>query len=55
MKITLLGFIGLIALGVLLLYVAKQLHEDHEKGTPSSYPTTDPNPPDSLPGIPDSQ
>lgn len=55
MKITLLGFLGLVALGALLLYVAKQIHEDHEKKMFSGNPMPDPNPPDSPPGIPDSQ
>ena len=55
MKITLLGFFGLVALGVLLLYVAKQIYEEHGKETLSGYPMPDLNPPDGLPGIPGSQ
>jgi len=44
MKITLLGVLGFVALGVLLLYVAKQIHEDHEKETRSGYTTPGPGP-----------
>lgn len=55
MKITLLGLLGLVALGAFLLYVITQIHEDPEKEIPSGYPMRDPNPPDSLPGIRDSQ
>jgi hypothetical protein len=42
MKITLLGVIGFLALGALLLYVAKQIHEDHEKEMMSGYTTPGP-------------
>ena len=45
MKITLMGVLGLVALGALLLYVAKRLHEDHKKGI-SGHPAADPNSPD---------
>jgi len=48
MKMTLLGFLGLVALGALLLYVAKQIHEDHEKETLSGYPTSSFKQPDTL-------
>ncbi len=37
MKITLLGVLCLVAVGVLLLYVAKQMHDDAEKETTSGY------------------
>jgi hypothetical protein len=66
MKITLLGVLGLVALGALLLYVAKQILEDLEKDTLSGCPTPDLNSFDALepdlyegeiglPGILDSQ
>lgn len=66
MKITLLGVLGLVALGALLLYVAKQILEDLEKETLSGCPTPDLNSFDGLgpdlyegeiglPGILDSQ
>lgn len=55
MRMTLLGVLALVALGTLLLYVAKQIHDDHEKETLSGYPTSDRNRPDGLPGILDSQ
>ncbi len=47
-KITLLGVLSLVAVGVLLLYVAKQMQEDHEKEMLSGYPTSSLKPPDTL-------
>lgn len=55
MKITLLGFLALVALGALLLYVANQIGEENDKETHSGYLMPDLNPPDTLPGIPGSQ
>ncbi len=48
MKITLLGVLALVAVGALLLYVVKQMHDDHEKGTISGGPTLGLDPPDAL-------
>jgi hypothetical protein len=54
MKITLLGVLGIVAVGVLLLYVAQQIHDEHERETISGCPP-DPNPPGGPPIIPGSQ
>src|SRR5260370_33509261 len=47
-KITLLGVLSLVAVGVLLLYVAKQMQEDQEKEMLSGYPTSSLKTPDTL-------
>jgi hypothetical protein len=44
MRITLLGVLGFAVVGAILLYVAKQIHNKHERETVSGCPTTDPNP-----------
>jgi hypothetical protein len=47
MKMTLLGVVGLVALGALLLYLAKHLHEDYEEEeTRAGYPAPILHPPD---------
>ena len=46
MKMTLLGVLGLIAIGALLLYIAKQIHEEHETEKRPGYPAPVLHPPD---------
>jgi hypothetical protein len=48
MKITLLGVLGLVVVGAVLLYLAKQIIDD-QKETLSRNPAPSPNPPDGPP------